>query len=213
MIQQRPTKKEFVEGYEIFEQHYSIDGAYKVVRYMLPRIWNNTEMVAVCVCMLLFDWNRRFYGSEKGINFNEIKKCIADNIGLINIFKKSDIFSLKSENEPDIKKLFNDFLNASAHNERKTRRGEKYKSGVSVAKALHVLAPVFFPLWDNDIAKGYNQKVSQLKNADEYICFCKKIKEVAKHVNKYEKTTDIARLIKLIDEYNFKEAKKLRRLY
>jgi len=84
------------------------------------------------------------------------------------------------------------------------------KSPVSVSKALHLLAPRVFPLWDGKIAKQYccNYSVKDLyKKAKQYISFCEKIREVAEQVKEYEcvkdKISEDKTLVKLIDEYNY----------
>ena len=75
------------------------------------------------------------------------------------------------------------------------------KSPVSVAKALHLLAPKFFPLWDAEIAKHYKCNYDT-NPADNYISFCKITKTMADGVKDYDIRSDRA-LIKLLDEYNF----------
>jgi hypothetical protein len=70
-----------------------------------------------------------------------------------------------------------------------------------VAKALHLLAPGFFPLWDEKIAKAYDCYHDN-DPAGKYMAFFLKTKVIvealAPQVNAGEKT-----LLKLIDEYNY----------
>jgi len=75
------------------------------------------------------------------------------------------------------------------------------RSPVAVAKALHLLAPEFFPPWDNKIArKGY--QCNYAKNpAEKYLTFCQKMKTMESKIkNCADKPS---KLIKLIDEYNY----------
>ena len=75
------------------------------------------------------------------------------------------------------------------------------KSPVAVAKALHLLAPDFFPLWDMEIAQknGYHYN----KDPDEkYYNFCEGIRKIAEIVRTYSGTPNKP-LLKLIDEYNY----------
>jgi len=98
------------------------------------------------------------------------------------------------------------------------------KSSVAVAKALHLLAPHFFPLWDNKIAKAYVGEYSE-KSAEKYIEFigltlkfirkleefCKTNKDFNEFLEEHEaKTLDDINIksqkfsiLKLIDEYNY----------
>ena len=75
------------------------------------------------------------------------------------------------------------------------------RSPVSVSKALHLLVPDFFPLWDDRISRAcgcyYN-----VNPAEKYISFCKTTKIIADKVKDCSIRSDRT-LIKLIDEYNY----------
>ena len=97
-----------------------------------------------------------------------------------------------------IKDLFNKFREALQID---SGKAQGRKSPVSVAKALHLLAPKFFPLWDTKIAKAY--KCYYNKNpAEKYVSFCKITKDMADEVKNYISRSDKT-VIKLIDEYNY----------
>jgi hypothetical protein len=72
------------------------------------------------------------------------------------------------------------------------------KSPVSVAKALHLLAPGYFPLWDDKIARAYNCYYNTLP-AEKYYEFCQKMKRLCE---KYKFPQNESPL-KIIDEYNY----------
>jgi len=78
------------------------------------------------------------------------------------------------------------------------------KSPVAVAKALHLLAPTFFPLWDERIAKKYGCYYNSCP-AKEYIRFMKLMKRFAKKVKNYIAPSNYQNktLLKLIDEFNY----------
>jgi hypothetical protein len=80
-----------------------------------------------------------------------------------------------------------------------SKRGAQ--SPVAVAKALHLLAPGFFPLWDKKIAVAYRCDY-YLKPAERYIDFTRlsqgQARELEKVIPPAGKT-----LLKLIDEYNY----------
>lgn len=81
------------------------------------------------------------------------------------------------------------------------------RSPVAVAKTLHLLAPNFFPLWDNRIARKYRCYYNE-NPAEKYVSFCKKIKEFVAKFKEDEVIRNYAKklkktLIKLIDEYNY----------
>jgi len=75
------------------------------------------------------------------------------------------------------------------------------RSPVSVSKALHLLAPNFFPLWDDKIARHYGCYYD-VNPAGKYISFCKIIETVADKVKGYTSRSDRT-LLKLIDQYNY----------
>lgn len=55
------------------------------------------------------------------------------------------------------------------------------RSPVSVSKALHLLAPDFFPLWDDKISRAYRCYYNE-NPAQKYISFCKNTKIIAEKV-------------------------------
>lgn len=150
--------------------------------------------------VLLLTWNQAFY--RYGVfDFDKLELCIKNNLDKLNIFRKMHINQFSEKNELEIKKLFNEFL------ESLKIKGGKLKgktNPVATAKALHILAPNLFPLWDNKIALAY--KCYYNKNpSKEYSKFMKLMKIFASKVENY---VDISiypnkSLLKLIDEYNY----------
>lgn len=74
---------------------------------------------------------------------------------------------------------------------------------LGAAKALHLLAPNFFPLWDRDIAKeGYGIYLKNRGlNANLYLSLMEGIKHQI-YLLRQHQATEI-NLIKAIDEYNY----------
>lgn len=70
--------------------------------------------------------------------------------------------------------LFEAMLKALAITEGKSKGR---RSPVGVAKTLHLLAPKFFPLWDEEIAKAYGCKYS-LHAPRKYFAFMQLQKSV-----------------------------------
>lgn len=65
------------------------------------------------------------------------------------------------------------------------------KSPVAVAKALHLLAPHFFPLWDGRIAKSYKCYYNVDNAAEKYIWFMKLMKKFVEKAREYvDSSTD-----------------------
>ena len=72
---------------------------------------------------------------------------------------------------------------------------------MAVAKALHLLAPDFFPLWDRAIAIAYGCDYSN-EPSGKYLAFCKKMRILAEVARCYVSHPEKS-LLKLMDEYNY----------
>jgi len=192
------TREEFLEGVKEFEKHERRDAMYRVATFLLSHFWSKPSDMADALGVLLLTWNQAFY-RYGSFDFDKLERCIADNTQKLNEFRNRDISSLsRNDNDDDIKDLFDKFLTALAIDSGK-KKGER--SPVAASKALHLLAPNFFPLWDYKIARAYKCPYSH-KPAQSYVTFCKTTKEVADTVRRYAPRSDKT-LLKLIDEYNY----------
>jgi hypothetical protein len=150
--------------------------------------------------VLLLTWNQALY--RYGVfDFDRLERCISDNMPLLDRFRKANILDYSPDDDEVIEHLFEEFREAL-----QIRAGKKkgVRSPVAVAKALHLLAPEFFPLWDYKIAKehGYNYSHNP---KEKYLLFLKKSKEMVEKLLPYVKTEALEKktLLKLIDEYNY----------
>jgi hypothetical protein len=103
-----------------------------------------------------------------------------------------------AQDDERIRGLFADFLAALAI-AAGTKTGNR--SPVAVAKALHWLAPSFFPLWDKEIAQKYGCYYSR-QPAERYLSFLKKMQKLARELQGASPSSGKT-LLKLIDEYNY----------
>lgn len=74
---------------------------------------------------------------------------------------------------------------------------------VGAAKALHLLAPTFFPLWDREIAAKYGQALRAIGlSGERYWNFMLTAQPQYRELSEcgYDNRHD---LLKLIDEYNY----------
>lgn len=109
----------------------------------------------------------------------------------------------------DINLIFNDMLYATRSVGRKYTKNEgriSY-SPVSVGKALHLLCPDFFPLWDSKIAENYRCKWKDSQRShNNYMDFIKIASTQVKTLqgrSEVPKTLSGTGILKLIDEYNY----------
>ncbi len=196
---QVPNCSDFRKGCKEFKKYEKRDAMYKVATFLLSHFWRKSDIADIAngLGVLLLTWNQAFY--RYGVfDFDRLEKCIEENFERIDSFRKRDISSLNDSDERNIKNLFNKFLDALQINSGKSK-GKK--SPVSVAKALHILAPNFFPLWDDRIAKAYNCYYSK-DAAGKYVSFCKIIQTVTEKVKNCIPNSKKP-ILKQIDEYNY----------
>jgi len=196
-----PSPEEFRKGCEEFEKHEKRDAMYKVATFLVSHFWGKPSDMANGLGVLLLTWNQAFY--RYGIfNFDKLEKAIIDNLQKIESFRNRNIFSLSPSDENDIKDLFAIFLKALQIDARGSTRTRGRRSPVAVAKALHLLAPNFFPLWDNKIARAYGYSYKN-NPAEKYFSFCLKMKEMAEKIQDCLPNPDDRSILKRIDEYNY----------
>lgn len=141
------TYQELLQGSKVFVSNEERDAVYKVATYIVNKFWGNPRDTTDGLGVFLLSWNQALY-RYGSFDFNALEKCLIANSTTLQQFRQRDIFSYSENDKNAVTGLFNELLEAL-----KTPNGSH--SPVAVAKALHLLAPNFFPLWDNKIAKGY----------------------------------------------------------
>ncbi len=191
------SKDEFTRGYQEFQKRERRDAMYKTATFIVSHFWGNPKNMADGMGVLLLTWNQAFYRYGP-FNFDRLEKVIQSNFNTIQAYHERDIIGLQPSDEPRIKNLFTEFLEALQIADGKMKGR---KSPVAVAKALHLLGTSFFTLWDDKIARVYDCYYN-VDPAPKYISFSYKMKDialqVAPHVSMIDKT-----ILKLIDEYNY----------
>lgn len=189
---------EFRRGIEAFARNEPRGHIYFEALRQISESWGHPSGMAEGIGVLLHSWHLTFYRFG---DFSRplLEECIERNLRILSQFRGRDIVALSGGDEAQIKHLFNEFLDAL--------KGGSRRSPVAVAKALHLLAPSFFPLWDTDIALAYDSWWAFSEFGDfEYLAFCRKIKGIAEKVRHYEcvaNPTPDRSLLKMIDEYNY----------
>ena len=173
---------------------------YRTATFLIEHFWKKPAEMADSLGVLLTTWNHAFY--RFGIfSFDELEDCVATNLLLLDKYRNSSILSYTSADDEAVEHLFRQFLDALRTHDGKNK---DTKSPVAVAKALHLLAPDFFPLWDNKIARAYGCAYS-INPAEKYITFLNKSKEMAEQLQSTVNPKALVgkTLLKLIDEYNY----------
>lgn len=185
------------KGYLEFQKWERRDAMYKTATFLVKHFWGKPAEVAEGLGVLLLVWNHAFY-RHGPFDFDALEKCIAANQELLNEYRERDILAYTRKDDARIRPLFEAFLEALKICEGKC---EGRRTPVGVAKALHLLAPSFFPLWDAKIAKAYGCYYDT-DPAGQYLRFFRMTKEIAEDL---ASSVSVSRktLLKLIDEYNY----------
>jgi len=172
---------------------------YKVATFLVEHFWGNPSEMADGLGVLLLTWNQAHfrYGS---FDFDELEQCIASNLDLLAGYRKRNILNYSPADDQAITALFQQFLLAL-----RIREGGRTGAKSPVAKTLHLLAPDFFPLWDDKIARAYECNYSNSSQpAKKYLVFMGKMEQIAQALQESVDTKETGKaLLKLIDEYNY----------
>lgn len=189
-----PDFEEFRSGYELFNEKgkQGIDNIWFEALSIIQDNWGNPADMTRGISRLIRSWNRFF----AKFDLEAMSACIFRNQAILNEFRNRDIASLSEADTSAVKDLFNDFLVSLQ------RKPDNRKSPVSVAKALSLIAPNFFPLWDSNIAFAYGCSYFSDSADEPYIKFCHKMKLLADRVRDFAPIQDDRPLLKRIDEYN-----------
>ena len=219
--------KQLLEGSEEYIRREKRDSMYKVATFLISQPWTNASWapsIAEGLGVLLLTWNQAFY-RYGSFDFDKLEDFMNRYGEVLEQFRKRDIFSFNKSDEKVVKELFNELLNVLSV---KDKKGNTRRSPVAVSKALHLLAPKFFPLWDDDIAKAEIYRCywsgGSSQAPDRYLKFMSKIKQIAKQIvreysekkgvdekmavvcicNECSKNIPFTKsLLKIIDEYNY----------
>jgi hypothetical protein len=192
-----PTPVQVQRACEAFRQHERRDAMYKTATFLIGHHWGRPADMADSLGVLLLTWNNAFY-RYGSFDFAKLEHCIARNIGSLEAYRERVIAIYAPEDDAPIRNLFSDFNEglAIADGVRAGRR-----SPVAVAKALHLLAPSFFPLWDVGIAKAYGCNYAA-NPGEQYLRFIRLSQKICRQLSSMpvppEKT-----LLKMVDEYNY----------
>jgi hypothetical protein len=199
----RITPEQLLAGHIQYAERERRDAIYKTATFLVKNFWGKPAEVAEGLGVLLLVWNSAHY-RYGSFDFDELERSIADNQELLKEYRNRTILSYVPKDDSRIRSLFQGFLESLKICE-KASKGKR--SPVAVAKALHLLAPNFFPLWDEVIAREFGCHYADNASGN-YLDFLRIIKDTAERLDKEEEVQSLVRttgrtLIKLIDEYNY----------
>jgi hypothetical protein len=190
-----------------FEEWDPRDSVYQASTFLVREWWGDPTRLVGPVTVLLIIWNAAFYRFGA---FSEasLEECLRQNKAKLNAFHDRSILSFTEADEADTQNLFNSLSKAL----KSLHKSGDIESPVSAAKALHLLAPNFFPLWDQYIALAYGCPYWKPEVPSvAYLAFTRRIKQMATLLDAeldpvkdplpewFPKKT----FLKRIDEYNY----------
>lgn len=186
-----PTSEELAKAHELFQTKEPRWGDYgRAVEDVENGLrQGNVSDAAAAIADFLSSWNWEYYrhipaslrAAKLGDLQTELQQLITEDLPAIEGFRARSLASLTLADRPAVLALFNAF--------------ERILRPVGTAKALAVLAPAFFPLWDNAIAFGYGV----LAGPRGYFLFMVLVKYQASSITLPEGLAPL----KVLDEYNY----------
>lgn len=193
-----PSASEFERGYQEFQKHEPRDAMYKTATFLVKHFWGKPKDMADGMGVLLLTWNQAFY-RYGSFDFARLEEVLRADMAMIESLRPRNVLSFAEPDEPAIRLLFLSFLDALRIKEGKKK---DCRSPVGVAKALHLLAPGFLPLWDDKIARAYGCYYIPHPER-QYVTFAYTMQALARQLQKYVPPSGDRTFLKLIDEYNY----------
>lgn len=185
---------------------------YRVATDLIRDRWGDAEAVADALGVLLLTWNQAFY-RYGFLDCGELETFVKLQQDTIERYRGRELASLVSEEREQVDSMFRHLLEASRATSPQT--GKQRRSPVSVGKAMHGLAPRFFPLWDREIARRYGCGWHSLTGAGgAYWSFMLQQKLILQDLGDERTRREIERglserarfpktLVKFLDEFNY----------
>jgi hypothetical protein len=196
-----PTSDQLEAGIKAFLKNEPRFDAYLKSQSQINNNWGKADEMAKGVKILLDSWHMNFYRFGR-FDLPSLTICIASNLDSLQEFNLKFITNYSEKDEDAISLLFKNFLEALRGGKNRSCR-----SPVAVAKALHLFAPNYFPLWDNYIALEFNTLWGSASSGTFcYLTFCFKMKTIVAAVKEYDCVKNPIpnrSILKLVDEYYY----------
>lgn len=160
---------------------------------------NTSLTLGEALAVLLFTWNRAYYQYHpaNAIHIAAIETLINRHADVLEALQRRELASFEEQDQADIQALFADF--------------EMLLGPVGAAKALHLLRPGFFPIWDRTIAAAYGCGLgSRGSNAARYTRFMAATGEQCRVIAGSPGAPED--LVKALDEWNYVRLSRAARL-
>jgi hypothetical protein len=175
-----------------FEANESRDLFYRAATELVAlALHGKTSLtVAEALAVLLQTWNRSYYRYRKfdDAHFTSIEGLLSEHKTELAKYRNQTIDNLDDRDRTTVANLFQAF--------------EAVLGPVGAAKALHLLAPTVFPLWDRAIADAYRLALGRAgSNGERYWRFV--LISRRQYLGLKREDPDLKSPLKSIDEYNY----------
>lgn len=188
-----PSPTEVEEAHHRFLENEPRDLFYRAATELTELVLKGQTCLTLseAIAVLLQTWNRAYYQYFRfnQRHFAEIDRLLTEYKDIIiSRFRSFSSYSFSYDDKRDVEVIFAAF--------------ENVLGPTGASKALHLLAPRFFPLWDGAIAKAYGCAFKPRgRNAAGYRRFMEIAHSQCSHLQ--TSLPDNANLLKLLDEYNY----------
>lgn len=187
-----PTVDELQKARIMFENYEPRDLFYRAATELVDlALAHQTSLtVAEALAVLLQTWNAQYYRFKKRFDvahFEAIESLLGSYHDALTGYRNRHILTFEVHEEDDVAALFCNF--------------ERVLGPVGAAKALHLLAPEFFPLWDRKIAEAYGICLGTAgENGTEYVRFMLIAME---QMTGLQPHVELRGILKRLDEFNY----------
>lgn len=189
----RPSRDDLARAHAAFRAHESRDLFYRAATALvrLAREGAVDLTTGEAIAVLLRTWNSAYYRYHRSgtADYAAIEALISNHGDWLNSVTQRTIASLADADERPLLTVFAGF--------------EAAPGPVGAAKALHLLAPRFMPLWDRAIAAEYVGQLGPVgSNGWRYLQFMRECREQSAAAGGDTTAAD-GNILKALDEYNY----------
>jgi hypothetical protein len=187
-----PTIAELERAREAFGRHEPRDVVYRAATFLVDMAIRGIAplSLAEAISVLLQTWNRSFYQYRPFdlAHFEALDALLVRHGAWLASARQRSVESYVPEDERLVRDVFTQF--------------ETVLGPVGAAKALHLLAPSFFPLWDRRIAGAHGLPLGRTgTNGDRYVRMLSIVKTQSSTLGG---ASALGRnVLKALDEYNY----------
>lgn len=174
------------------DREYGDDPFYRVATELVALAQRKQTKVKMSYALaaLLLTWNQAYYRYHPELRrrlVGDLNVVLTKHRRVLSRFHETSIRSFGADNEDAARDVFESF--------------DALLGPVGAAKALHLLAPRFFPLWDTKIANAFGFRPRRGRSADSYLDFMELVQTQCKRLGGERA---IGRNpLKALDEFNY----------